>query len=106
MDKKTIGYNFKKKREEKNWSQEEFAHKAGITSAYIGMIERGEKVPRLETFVRLANLLGATADELLEGVIDRGFEIRVTKYTEKIQKLSKEERNRIYKVLNVMLEEE
>ena len=106
MDKKIIGSNFKKKREEKMWSQEELARKANLTSSYIGMIERGEKIPRLETFVRLVNLLDTTSDELLEGVINRGFEIRMTKYNEKIQKLSKKEQRRVYKLLDVMLEKE
>ena len=106
MNKTSIGNNIKKKREEKEWSQEELARRAGLSVAYIGMIERGEKVPRLETFIRLANVLDSTSDELLEGVINRGFEIRMTQYTEKIKRLPQAEQSRVYKVLDVMLHKE
>lgn len=105
MSNSSIGKNIKKKRESKSWNQEKLAAATNLSAPYIGMIERGEKIPRLETFIRIANALNATSDELLEGVIDRGYEVRMTEYTDKIQKLSKEEQNRVYKVLDVMLEE-
>jgi len=104
MNNSTIGKNIKKKRESKSWNQEELAIRTNLSTPYIGMIERGEKIPRLETFIRIANTLDATSDELLEGVIDRGFEIRMTQYTDKIQKLTKEEQDKVYKLLDVMLE--
>lgn len=106
MSKTSIGKNIKKKRESKSWNQEELATRTNLSTPYIGMIERGEKIPRLETFIRIANTLDATSDELLEGVINRGYEVRMTEYTEKIQRLPKEEQNKVYKVLDVMLENE
>lgn len=104
MDMSSIGKNIRKKREAKSWKQDVLAGKAELTTGYIGMIERGEKVPKLETFIRIVNELDATADEILEGVINRGYEIRMSKYMEKIQKLPKEEQNKIYEILDVMLE--
>lgn len=105
MDMLSIGKNIRNKREAKSWKQDVLAGKVELTAGYIGMIERGEKVPKLETFIRIVNALDATADEILEGVINRGYEIRMTKYTEKIQKLPKEEQNKIYEILDVMLED-
>lgn len=104
MNNSSIGVNIKNKRESRSWNQEELAAKTNLSAAYIGMIERGEKIPKLETFVRIANALDATSDELLEGVIDRGFEIRLTKYYEKIRKLPKKEQSKIYRILDIMLE--
>lgn len=104
MDLSSIGKNIRKKRLEKSWKQEALASKIEVTASYIGMIERGEKIPKLETFIRIINVLGATSDEILEGVIDRGYEIRMSEYMEKIGKLPKEEQNRIYDLLDVMLE--
>lgn len=43
--------------------------KVGISIAYTGMIERGEKIPKLETFIRIANVLEVSADLLLADVI-------------------------------------
>lgn len=105
MDMSSIGKNIRKKREAKSWKQEVLASEVNLSAPYIGMIERGEKIPRLETFVRITNALGATSDEILEGVINRGYEIRMNKYMDKIGKLPKEEQNKIFNVLDVMLEQ-
>ncbi len=104
MDMSSIGKNIRKKRLAKSWKQEVLASKVEVTASYIGMIERGEKIPRLETFIRITNELGATSDEILEGVINRGYEVRMSKYMEKIGKMPKEEQNRIFDLLDVMLE--
>ncbi|MDE5909685.1 MAG: helix-turn-helix transcriptional regulator [Lachnospiraceae bacterium] len=104
MDMSSIGKNIRKKRLSKSWKQEILASKVEVTAAYIGMIERAEKIPKLETLVRIINVLGATADEILEGVINRGYEVRMSEYMEKIGRLPKEEQNRIFDILDVMLE--
>ena len=43
----TIGKNIRKYR------QEDLAERAGLTTNYIGMVERGEKIPSLETFIKI-----------------------------------------------------
>ena len=72
MEMKDIGKRIHRKRIEKGWCQEELAEKVDLSASYIGMIERGKKVPRLETFVEIANVLEVSADELLCGVVDHG----------------------------------
>ena len=47
----TIGKNIRKYRLMKKLRQEDLAEKAGLTTNYIGMVERGEKIPSLETFI-------------------------------------------------------
>lgn len=54
-------------RQAKGVSQEELAALAGVHRTYIGMIERGEKNVTLLTLLRLAEALGATPADLLEG---------------------------------------
>ena len=68
MEFKPVGTRIKQKRLEKSWSQEDFAEKVNLSAVYIGMIERGEKTPKLETFIRIVNTLNVTADELLVDV--------------------------------------
>lgn len=46
----------------------------------MGMIERGEKIPNLETFVDITNVLDSTSDEILEDVLNKGYEIRMSEY--------------------------
>lgn len=53
----TIGKNIRKFREIKKLRQEDLAEKTDLTTNYIGMIERGEKIPSLETFINILNSL-------------------------------------------------
>ena len=43
----TIGKNIRKFREIKKLRQEDLAEKTDLTTNYIGMIERGEKIPSI-----------------------------------------------------------
>lgn len=103
MDWLSIGQNIKEKRLAKSWKQCTLAEKVDLTTSYVGMIERGEKIPKLETFIHITNALDSTSDEILEGVLNRGYEIRMSEYIKRIQNLPKEEQNKIFEVLDVML---
>lgn len=54
----TIGKNIRKFRLVKKLRQEDLAEKTDLTTNYIGMVERGEKIPSLETFIKILNALG------------------------------------------------
>lgn len=47
-------------------SQEAFAFKCGIDRTYIGIIERGEKSPTLNTLNKIANGLNITLSNLMD----------------------------------------
>ncbi len=49
-------------------SQEELSFRAGLHRVTVGMLERGERVPRIDTLVKLAGTLGVSSDELLDGL--------------------------------------
>lgn len=103
MDWSSIGQNIKKKRLSKSWKQSTLAEKVDLSTSYVGMIERGEKIPRLETLVHITNALDSTSDEILEGVLNRGYEIRMSEYIKKIQSLPKDEQSKIFEVMDVMI---
>ena len=104
MNTSSIGKRIRKYREDKGWRQEDFAEKIGLSVTYTGMIERGEKVPKLETFITIANALGVSSDLLLADVLDTGYDIKSSEMTENIAKLPKIERERIYHVVSSMIE--
>ena len=100
----SIGKRIRKCREAKGWRQEDFAEKIGLSVTYTGMIERGEKVPKLETFITIANLLEVSADLLLADVLLTGYAVKSSEMTEKIASLNPSERDRIYSVVNTMIQ--
>ena len=104
MNTSSIGKRIRKYREAKGWRQEDFAEKTGLSVTYTGMIERGEKVPKLETFITIANVLEVSADLLLADVLSTGYHIKSSEMTEKISALTPTERDRIYSVVNTMIQ--
>lgn len=80
----TIGKNIRKFREIKKLRQEDLAEKTDLTTNYIGMIERGEKIPSLETFINILNSLGVSADMVLSDVLDNGYTVKDSLLNEKL----------------------
>lgn len=74
-----------------------------MTTNYIGMIERGEKIPSLETFINILNSLGVSADMVLSDVLDNGYTVKDSLLNEKLEKLVPEDKNRIYEVIDTMM---
>lgn len=99
----TIGKNIRKFREIKKLRQEDLAEKTDLTTNYIGMIERGEKITSLETFINILNSLGVSADMVLSDVLDNGYTVKDSLLNEKLEKLVPEDRNRIYEVIDTMM---
>lgn len=83
--------------------QEDLAERAGLSTNYIGMVERGEKIPALETFINILNALGVSADVVLTEVLDVGYTVKNSMLGEKLSKLNREDREKIYDVIEVML---
>ena len=67
------------------------------------MIERGEKIPSLETLINILNSLGVSADMVLSDVLDNGYKVKDSLLNEKLEKLVPEDRNRIYEVIDTMM---
>ncbi len=106
MNSASIGKRIRTCREQKGWTQQAFAEKVGISIAYTGMIERGEKIPKLETFIRIANVLEVSADLLLADVIKAQPFSDTSARAEVVNSLSKESRERIYDVIDTLLQHE
>lgn len=73
MDAKNLGKKLKACRARRGLTQEQCAERAGITTRYLADIERGDKVPRLETFITILNVLCASADEVLQDSLLVGY---------------------------------
>jgi transcriptional regulator with XRE-family HTH domain len=53
-------------RKEHAWTQEDLAERAGLTTTYIGQVERGDKVPSLTVVLKLSLALEVLPAQMLE----------------------------------------
>ena len=60
-----LGRAVRKLREERGWSQEEFADRAGIHRTYVSGVENGARNPTITVVARLAKALSVPASALL-----------------------------------------
>lgn len=65
LDYKLLGVRIREERLKLNLTQEKLAESVGISTAYLGQIERGERNVTLDKLIPLANRLGVTIDFLL-----------------------------------------
>lgn len=63
-----FGENIVRLRKRVGLSQEELGFEANLHRTEIGMLERGVRLARIDTLVKLAGALGVTPNELLDGI--------------------------------------
>ena len=103
MNLKTIGMHIRLYRKKKKLRQEALAEMTNLSTNYIGMIERGEKIPSLESFLCIANALEVSADMLLADVLDQGYKIKASLLAEQLEGLNPKDRENIYAVVETMI---
>jgi len=64
-----LGQRIRKMRDQRSWSQEEFAAVCELNRSYMGRIERGEINLTLESLEILAKALGISVSALLKGIV-------------------------------------
>jgi transcriptional regulator with XRE-family HTH domain len=74
---RVFGTNLARCREQLGVSQEELGFRAGLHRTAVGQLERGERVARTDTLVRLCGSLGVGPDALLAGLGWRPTQIAI-----------------------------
>lgn len=73
-----FGENLARCREGADVSQEELSFRASIHRTEVSLLERGERMPRVDTAMRIAGSLGVPLDDLVAGLEWKpGYEIVV-----------------------------
>jgi len=67
MDYVDLGARIRQRRIQKGWTQEALAKEIGMSTSFMGHIERGSRKASLETLVQIANAMSVSLDELLDG---------------------------------------
>jgi transcriptional regulator with XRE-family HTH domain len=66
-----LGERIRELREVRRWSQEEFADRCGLHRTAIGLLERAERIPRLDTLLTVSKGFGITVSDLLRDLEKR-----------------------------------
>ena len=103
MGLESIGKNIRKFRHHRGLRQEDLAEITGLSINYIGAIERGEKIPALDTFIDILNALSVSADMVLSEVLQEGYQVKATKLSEQLKPLSAKDQKRIFDVIEVLI---
>ena len=61
-----LSLNMRRLRQSKGWSQEEFAHQAGLHRTYVSDLERVARNPTITVVDKLAMALGVPVGALLD----------------------------------------
>lgn len=104
MDIKRIGLRIKEVRTARGMTQVELAHAADLTTKYVSNIECGYKMPKFETFIRIANVLETDANTLLTDVLVSTIP-PATSYSDKISLLPRAEQQRLQRLFDLMIDD-
>ncbi len=72
----------------------------------MSVIERGVKTPKLDTFIRIANALGVSADALLQDGVEHANDsiMIMAELSVRIGRLPQKEQNRILNAIRALTE--
>ncbi|MBQ8241031.1 MAG: helix-turn-helix transcriptional regulator [Bacteroides sp.] len=104
MNLKAIGSRIKAAREKKGLTQEALSEILNLSPMHMSVIERGFKPTKLDTFVRIANALDVSADELLQDVVEHSTESISGELYEMIQELPKHEQQKLLHCIKAYIE--
>lgn len=80
-----FGANLYRSRKRAGLSQEALGFAADLHRTEVGLLERGQRLPKIDTLVKLAGALGIPPEALLEGIawnaareVSGGFDVSPT----------------------------
>ncbi len=88
---KALGKRIKEKRIQLGLSQTTLSELCNLAPAFVGIIERCEKRPSIETLVRIANALNVNADYLLGDSIKHDSSYYINKASEMLSDMDEKE---------------
>lgn len=103
MEKSALGRKLRDARLRKGYTQQALAEKAEIGNVYLGEIERGLKMPSLNSFIRLITALDISADYILREELPSGREYIFDEITQKLKNLTPKQRKTAADILDAYL---
>ena len=103
MERAALGKRIRESRINKGYTQQDLADRAEIGVVYISEIERGIKMPSLNSFIRIVDALDVSADYVLRDELPSGKEYVYTEIAEKLLVLTPGQRKTASDILNAYL---
>lgn len=103
MDYELLGKRIREERKRLNLTQEKLAERIDLSEAYIGQIERGERILSLDTLLKITDQFGVTVDYLVNNSIDLNDDQFLNQLKKIMMVRSTKEKQMILDVLRVML---
>ena len=100
-----FGKRVQENRLKRKLTAEQLAEKVNVSVTFMREIERGNKKPNLDNFVKIVNELGVTADDLLCDSIEKDTSLVLNKVTKGMEGLSNEQAGLIAALVDTMIKE-
>ena len=104
MDKVVLGKRISEQRKLKKLKQDKLAEMIGITNVHMSEIERGNKAPGMETFIKIVNILDVPADLFLRYEVNSAKPYVLNEITEKMKVLTPSQLKLVEEMFNSVLE--
>ncbi len=104
MDKLTMGDRIKKIRKEHHLTQEQLAENVEVSVEYISEIERGLKIPSMQLFIKLIEILDVSADYLLRDAVSTRNLYGDKEMGRKLEKLTPKQRVALEALIDTYIE--
>ena len=99
-----LGPRLKDARVKKGMTIQRLADEVGVMGNYISQMESGDKMPSMDTFIRLANTLDVTADDLLCDYLNAEKQVVNKKVNVDISSLDKSQQRFIEQLVALIIQ--
>lgn len=103
MEKTALGKQIRQARTAKGLTQQALAEQAGIGVMYLGEIERGIKMPSLNSFIKIIEALEVSADYILRNEVTSGREYVCGDISRKLENLTPGQRKTAADILDAYI---
>lgn len=103
MTKIEMGRRIREARLNKGLTMSKLAKDVGTSIVYIGEIERGLKMPSVNTLIKIANTLDVSIDYILRYEVKSGKKYVYDEFTSKLDTLSKEQKQTVMSILDAYI---
>jgi len=101
---KRVGDMIKSRRKGKNMSQAQLAEKVGMSTKYLGEVERGEGNISIEKLERVSLALDSSLGEMFDNSHKAGRELLTAEIRDMVYKANKKDVELIYKIVKSIIE--